>query len=266
MQTTTSVIPAPTTAERVRTALIRADTTQLAIDGCDPLPTSVHHLLDDGQVAVVVAEDSLPVALAWQAGSAGIPAMLELTDHSPIALRNPVRSLIWLSGTLRPVEHPRRLAAEIAEILPHPELLDVGHRSELLCLTLDSVVAADTTGAEAVDVTEVLDAAPDPFAALETGWLQHLEEDHADIVRQIARRIPARAPRRTDPPPRSRPLRTAPARRVRRRRPRRADPLPRTGRRSRRPEPRAAPARRLPLPQRTAAAHLSGTRRQDSEP
>lgn len=190
MQTTTSVIPAPTTAERVRTALIRADTTQLAIDGCDPLPTSVHHLLDDGQVAVVVADDSLPVALAWQAGNAGIPAMLELTDHSPIALRNPVRSLIWLSGTLRPVDHPRRLAAEIAEILPHPELLDVGHRSELLCLTLDSVVAADTTGAEAVDVTDVLDAAPDPFAALETEWLQHLEQDHADIVRQIARRIP----------------------------------------------------------------------------
>lgn len=190
MQTTTSVVPAPTTAERVRTALIRADTTQLAIDGCDPLPTFVHHLLDNGQVAVAVAEDSLPVALAWQAGNAGIPAMLELTDHSPIALRNPVRSLIWLSGTLRPVEHPRRLAAEIAEILPHPELLDVGHRSELLCLTLDSIVAADTTGAEAVDVTDVLDAAPDPFAALETGWLQHLEQDHADIVRQIARRIP----------------------------------------------------------------------------
>src|SRR5690606_16621000 len=158
--------------------------------GCDPLPTSVHHLLDDGQVAVVVADDSLPVALAWQAGNAGIPAMLELTDHSPIALPNPVRSLIWLSGTLRPVDHPRRLAAEIAEILPHPELLDVGHRSELLCLTLDSVVAADTTGAEAVDVTDILDAAPDPFAALETEWLQHLEEDHADIVRQIARRIP----------------------------------------------------------------------------
>ncbi len=88
------------------------------------------------------------------------------------------------------MEHPRRLAAEIAEILPHPELLDVGHRSELLCLTLDSVVAADTTGAEAVDVTDVLDAAPDPFAALETEWLQHLEQDHADIVRQIARRIP----------------------------------------------------------------------------
>ncbi|WP_241383419.1 DUF2470 domain-containing protein [Rhodococcus sp. CH91] len=190
MQTTTPVVPAPTTAERVRTALIRADTTQLAVDGCEPIPTSVHHLREEGQVAVVVADDSLAVALARQAGSTGVPAMLELTDHSPILLRNPVRSLIWLSGTLQAVHHPRRLAAEIAEILPHPELLDVGHRSELLCLTLDSVVAADTTGAEAVDIADVLDAAPDPFAALETGWLRHLEEDHGDIVRQIARRLP----------------------------------------------------------------------------
>ncbi|UYP19154.1 DUF2470 domain-containing protein [Rhodococcus sp. Z13] len=191
MQTTTSVVPAPTTAERVRTALIRADTTYLAVDGCDPVPTSVHHLHTDGTVAIVVAEDSLPVALTRDAAGAGIPAMLELTDHSPIALRNPVRSLIWLSGNLRLAEHPRRLAAQIAEILPHPELLDVGHRSELLCLELNSVVAADTTGAEAVDVADVLDAAPDPFAAYETDWLQHLEQDHPDIVHAIARRIPS---------------------------------------------------------------------------
>lgn len=191
MQTTTSVIPAPTTAERVRTALIRADTTHLAVDGYDPVPTSVHHLHSDGTIALVVPEDSAPVALAWQAGPAGLPAVLELTDHSPIALRNPVRSLIWLSGTLETVDEPRTLAAEIAEILPHPELLDVGHRAELLRLIPTSVVAADTTGAEAVDFDDILDAAPDPFAALETGWLQHLEQDHADMVRRIARHIPA---------------------------------------------------------------------------
>lgn len=188
--TTTTAVPAPTTAERVRTALIRADTTHLAVDGYDPIPTTVHHLHTDGDVAIVVPEGSAAVALAWQAGAAGIPAVLELTDHSPLALRNPVRSLIWLSGTLHPVDEPRRLAAEIAEILPHPELLDVGHRSEILRLTVNSVVAADTTGAEAVEVSDVLDAAPDPFAALETAWLQHLEEDHPDIVVRIARRIP----------------------------------------------------------------------------
>ena len=191
MHTTTSTaVPAPTTAERVRTALIRADTTHLAVDGCEPVPTTVPHLHADADIAIVIPANSTAVALARQAGAVGLPAVLELTDHSPLTLRNPVRSLIWLSGILHPVAEPRLLAAEIAETLPHPELLDIGHRSELLRLRLGSVVAADTTGAEAVNVVDVLEAAPDPFAALETAWLQHLEEDHADLVMRIARRIP----------------------------------------------------------------------------
>ncbi|MGW0018308.1 DUF2470 domain-containing protein [Rhodococcus sp. NPDC003382] len=192
MQTLTDV-PAPSTAERVCTALVRADSTVLAVDGCDPVTTAVHHLHTDGDIVVTVPVDCPAVALAWQAGPAGLPAVLELTDHSPIALRNPVRSLIWLSGSLHPVENPRELAAEVAEDLPHPELLDVGHGTELLRLELTSVVAADTTGAESVEVDDVLTALPDPFAALETAWLQHLEQDHADIVLRIARRIPPAA-------------------------------------------------------------------------
>ncbi len=190
MHTTSAAVPAPTTAERVRTALIRADTTHLAVDGCDPIPTAVHHLHTDDDVAIAVPANSIAVAKARQAGTAGLPAVLELTDHSPLTLRNPVRSLIWLSGILHTVEEPRLLAADIAETLPHPGLLDVGHRSELLRLRLSSVVAADTTGAEAVHVVDVLDATPDPFAALETAWLEHLEAEHADLVVRIARRIP----------------------------------------------------------------------------
>ncbi|HET8993078.1 MULTISPECIES: DUF2470 domain-containing protein [unclassified Rhodococcus (in: high G+C Gram-positive bacteria)] len=193
MQTTTTDIPAPTTAERVRTALIRADTTYLAIDGCDPIPTTVHFLQDDGNIAIVVPAETTAVALTWQSGAAGLPAMLELTDHSPLNLRNPVRSLIWLSGNLFPVDEPRQVAADVAEILPHPELLDVGHNSELLVLRLTSVVAADTSGAESVDLPDVFDAAPDPFATYETAWLEHLEQDHADILARIARRIPPSA-------------------------------------------------------------------------
>ncbi|MGV9745054.1 DUF2470 domain-containing protein [Rhodococcus zopfii] len=192
MQTITDV-PAPSTAERVCTALVRADSTVLAVDGCDPVTTAVHHLHTDGDVVITVPGDCPAVALAWQSGSAGLPAVLELTDHSPLTLRNPVRSLIWLNGSLHPVDNPRELAAEVAEDLPHPELLDVGHGTELLRLELTSVVAADTTGAESVDIDDVLTALPDPFAALETAWLQHLEQDHADIVAHIARRIPPAA-------------------------------------------------------------------------
>ena len=80
---------------------------------------------------------------------------------------------------------------DYAATLPHPALLDVGHRAELLRLRLTSVVAADTTGAEAVEVADVLAAAPDPFAAVESAWLEHLEQDHGDLVHRIARHIPA---------------------------------------------------------------------------
>lgn len=188
MQTTT--VPAPSTAERVCTALVRADSTVLAVDGCEPVTTAVHHLHTDGDIVITVPIDCPAVTLARQSHAAGLSAVLELTDHSPLTLRNPVRSLIWLSGSLYPVDNPRALAFEVAETLPHPELLDVGHGTELLRLELTSVVAADTTGAESVAVEDVLTALPDPFAALETAWLQHLEEDHADLVAHIARRIP----------------------------------------------------------------------------
>ncbi|WP_416062415.1 DUF2470 domain-containing protein [Rhodococcus indonesiensis] len=187
----TTALPAPSTAETVRTAVVRADSAVLATDGAAPVTTVLHHLHSDGDLFVVVPDDCAAVALTWQRGAAGLHAVLELTDHSPLRLRNPVRSLIWLRGTAHTVPEPRQLAADIAAILPHPALLDVGHRAELLRLRLTSVVAADTTGAEAVEVADVLAATPDPFAAVESAWLEHLEQDHSDLVHRIARHIPA---------------------------------------------------------------------------
>ncbi|EME51109.1 hypothetical protein G352_26762 [Rhodococcus ruber BKS 20-38] len=187
----TTALPAPSTAETVRTAVVRADSAVLATDGAAPVTTVLHHLHSDGDLFVVVPDDCAAVALTWQQGAAGLHAVLELTDHSPLRLRNPVRSLIWLRGTAHTVAEPRQLAADIAAILPHPALLDVGHRAELLRLRLTSVVAADTTGAEAVEVADVLAATPDPFADVESAWLEHLEQDHSDLVHRIARHIPA---------------------------------------------------------------------------
>ncbi|NCL76221.1 DUF2470 domain-containing protein [Rhodococcus sp. YH1] len=207
----TTARSAPTTAEAVRTAVARTGSAAvvtgsaavvtgsaavvtgsavLATDGAAPVTAVLHHLHSDGDLLVVVPDDCAAVALTWQRGAAGLHSVLELTDHSPLRLRNPVRSLIWLSGTAHAVAEPRRLAADIAATLPHPALLDVGHRAELLRLRLTSVVAADTTGAESVEVADVLAAAPDPFAAVESAWLQHLEQDHGDLVHRIARHIP----------------------------------------------------------------------------
>ena len=52
---------APTTAERIRSACVRAGGALLAVeakaDGEDPVATPVHHLLHDGSFAVAVPVD-----------------------------------------------------------------------------------------------------------------------------------------------------------------------------------------------------------------
>lgn len=182
----------PSTAERVRSACVRAQDAVLAIEGSDPTVTSVHHLRSNGDVVVAVPHASAAAALAWNSGGGGLPAVLEITDHAPLRLREPVRSLVWLRGSLHAVPdyEARVLADDVASEHPHPGLLDIGHTSVLLRLSLASAVVADSTGAEPVAVDELLNASPDPFWEMETAWLQHLDEDHRDLVDLLVRKLP----------------------------------------------------------------------------
>ncbi|MBD0324309.1 MAG: DUF2470 domain-containing protein [Aldersonia sp.] len=190
---TRSIAPAgPSTAERIHSACARAESAMLAIPGSEPVPTEVHRLRACGDVVIAVATDSSASAMAWQAGRAGLPAVLELTDVSPLALREPVRSLVWLRGTLHPVprEAERALATEVADEHPHPALLDVGHTSTLLRLVIASAVVADASGAEPVHPEDLRATAPDPFADMEQPWLHHLDGAHADVIERLAQRLP----------------------------------------------------------------------------
>ncbi|WP_459548750.1 DUF2470 domain-containing protein [Nocardia sp. X0981] len=184
--------PAPSTAERVRNACAHAEQAVLALPGNDPTPVAVHYLRQCGDVVIAVPDDS---AAAHAAGTAiaGAPAVLELTDNAPLPLREPVRALVWLRGWVRgvPARAQRTLAATVAEQHPHPALLDIGHTTTLLRLVLDSAVVADSSGAESVCVDELRLATPDPFCGMESAWLQHLDADHADVVAQLARHLPA---------------------------------------------------------------------------
>ena len=95
----------------------------------------------------------------------------------------------------------RELLDLIAATNPNPALLQVNTRTRqalsgdtpyvLLRLEIDSVVVADSTGAESVAVGLLLDAEPDPFFAVEPGWLQHLESAHRDVVDRLADRLPS---------------------------------------------------------------------------
>jgi hypothetical protein len=187
--------PTPSTAERIRSVCVRASGAMLAVDGVRPEGTPVHHLLDDGTFAVTVRADSATATAV--AGATGVEAMLELTDHAPLPLRSLVRSLVWIRGRLRRVPPPlvAALLDVIAEGDPNPALLQVnssgGNDDVLMWLKTESVVIADATGAESVDLDDLLAARPDPVCAMESCWLQHIDSEHRDVVDLLASRLPA---------------------------------------------------------------------------
>lgn len=184
---------APTTAERIRSACAGADGALLAVNGVEPVTPPVHHLLADGSFALAVPAGG---ALA---DCAKAPAMLELTDYAPLRLREPVRALVWIRGLLQQIPAPAvgPLLDVMATEHPNPALLDVQTlrspmaEHTLLRLTIDSVVVADASGAESVQVNAFLAAAPDPFWAVESCWVQHVAAQHPEILARLAARLPA---------------------------------------------------------------------------
>jgi hypothetical protein len=193
---------APSTAERIRSACARGGGAMLAVEGVDPAATPVHHLLDDGSFAITVPADGLLAAMVVSAGVRGVQAVLEMTDYAPLPLREPVRSLVWIRGRLHhiPSHDVSGLLDLIAAENPNPALLQVNTgATEAACgdtpyalmrLEVDTVVVADSTGAESVGLSTLLDAQPDPFCALESCWLQHLESAHREVVDRLANRLP----------------------------------------------------------------------------
>jgi hypothetical protein len=193
---------APTTAERIRSACTRAGGALLAIENEDarrqPVATPVHHLLPDGSFAV-----ALPAAGGGAARVDGSQALLELTDYAPLPLREPVRSLVWVRGRLQQV--PPGAVTQILDLIatecPDPALLLVDTprsipsdgaepRYTLLRLEIASVVVTDATGAEAISVRDLLAARPDPFCAIESSLLWHLDNAHGDVVTRLVSGLP----------------------------------------------------------------------------
>src|SRR4051794_9553199 len=101
---------APSTAERIRSACARGGGAMLAVEGVEPVATPVHHLLDDGSFAITVPANGLLAGMAVSAGTAGVQAVLELTDYAPLPLREPVRSLVWIRGRVHHIP-----GADVAE-------------------------------------------------------------------------------------------------------------------------------------------------------
>jgi hypothetical protein len=190
----------PTTAERIRSACVRAGGALLAFEagpaGQDPVATPIHHLLGDGSFAVAVPSD--PPRPTDEASA--LQALLELTDYAPL----PVRSLVWVRGRLQPV--PAFAVTQTLDLIaaenPNPALLQVETprsrpaadnetRYTLMRLEVASVVVTDATGAEPVSLTALLEARPDPFCEIESTLLWHLATAHNDVVARLVSRLPA---------------------------------------------------------------------------
>jgi hypothetical protein len=194
----TTAAAAPTTAERIRSACVRAGGAMLAVEGVEPTSTPVHHLVDDGSFAITVPGDGNVAGMVVAAGAAGLPAVLEMTDYAPLPLREPVRSLVWISGRLHGI--PDDAVAALLDLIatedPNPALLQVNSdadaetRYTLMRLEIESVVVADSTGAESVGLGALLGAKPDPFCAMESCWLKHMESAHREVVDRLASRLP----------------------------------------------------------------------------
>lgn len=180
----------PTDAESIRTTCMRVTAAMVAIEGAEPSPVTMVHLFD-GQAFLLIGSDTAAMAAAAETNDP-IPAMIEVTDCAPIDLREPVRSLIWLNGTLHrvPADLERDLAVEIAMDHPSDELLDLGHGSSMLRVQLGGAVIATSAGAASVSAEELTRAVPDPFWENEADWISHLDSEHSDLVVQMSRRLP----------------------------------------------------------------------------
>ncbi len=184
--------PAPTDAERARSVAARGGTASLVGTGAPAAAPLVHRVRADGSAALLLADDDPALDLIRQHGGE-LPAMLELTDRAPVDLREPVRALLWITGRIRLPEPAaaRRIAVQVADSHPHPELLTLGHGSTLACLDPDFAVLSDAEGTAALAPVELAAARPDPFCRYEQHWLAHLERAHPDVFDALTRYLPS---------------------------------------------------------------------------
>lgn len=194
MGETTTCRPAmPSPAERARTIAARVGNSALVpSSSAERISPLLHHVHPDGAATLLLADDHPLIDSTLQGAAGEIPATLEVADRTPVALREPVRGLLWITGWLR-VPDPRSARVEalmVAEQRPDSRLLDVGHGATVLRLESVSLVIADAAGSFPVGVDAFNAASPDPFCHLEDAWLRHLELSHRDVVSKLVRHLP----------------------------------------------------------------------------
>jgi hypothetical protein len=183
----------PTVAERARTVAGRpaAAVCAAGIDGSRVLG---HATTADGQVLLVVPTDGDVCTAVRHSADGDLAALLMVTDHAPVPLREPVRAQVWLSGWLTPVRgaDQRASALAFADVAPVGALLDVGAGTTLLRLDLAEVVLGECGTVTEVTPEDYLAARPDPLAEVEAQALRHLDDAHPEELALLSSRVPRR--------------------------------------------------------------------------
>jgi hypothetical protein len=181
----------PTVAERARTVAGRpaAAVCAAGIDGSRVLG---HATTAAGQVLLVVPTDGDVCSAVRRSADGDLAALLMVTDHAPVRLREPVRAQVWLSGWLTPVGSADVRAATLAfaDVAPVGALLDVGRGNSLLRLDLAEVVLGECGTVTELTPEDYLAATPDPLADVEAQALKHLDEAHPEELALLRSRVP----------------------------------------------------------------------------
>jgi hypothetical protein len=185
--------PVPPVAERAKTLATRsAAATVTCAETSEASEPLLHHVHPDGMVTMILPAAHPIAGLA--ARSSGIAAMIEMRDHAPVPLRQPVRGLLWITGwlTMLPAPAAYQRALAMTEEQPDGCLLDVGHGARMLELAPASLMYSDGEGVASLAPEQFSPVSPDPFHASETDWLRHLYYMHPGLVGRLARHVPSR--------------------------------------------------------------------------
>ena len=158
-----------------------------------PITPLMHHMHADGTTDLLLPEGSVLLDRLRDSPDDELPVMLEVTGHAPVPLAEPVRELLWVVGRLRRPKPgtARRIALQLAELRPHPALLDLGHGAVLLRVSPGPIVYSDAEGSAPIDAGELAAATPDPFCLLEQRWLAHLDDAHPGVFTALVRHLPS---------------------------------------------------------------------------
>src|SRR3954469_22742544 len=164
------------------------DTTAVLLAGgpgrAEPALHYVHH---DGSTVLLLDANHLLVTLLESTPHREVSAMIEFTDTAPVALRQAVRGLLWITGWLRLLcpRQARRIALKMVEHRCDERLLVLDYGAKLLWLQPEFALLTDTEGTGWLSPADLAAAEPDPLCHLEQGWLRHLDQDRPDVLHAL---------------------------------------------------------------------------------